>query len=686
MKKKDAFTLVELLIVVAILAVLSGAAYIGMQRAQTRVMNEKVQDDLIAIANALEQYKEDNGTYPVPQPGLDKNVNCFSADTSYAHDCDSSEFRQSMVDNTLLTKRYLQEVPTDPRSGSRYVYGVSDSGSHFQVAGILEDDSGYVAAIKGNLTEQRYYLPALIRSYNSADFVFDGDNFLPYSPDPLELSARLEVIAGTVTVTDENSSSADPSHPLLSGYTVKTASDGNAALYFTDGSLSYMEPDTELTMLASSEVTKNNKDSTATKVHLGLSAGSVWSKVVRLSEGSEFHIESSTAIAGVKGTEFGFTVAGTSETLLLYEGQVAVVDKKSANTIKQLDAKSPNVLTADSSTGPKEATITSATPTLSKTPTDTSQNLIKKYAEKTSVTLSLTPYLVKAEGMANEQYKLFVAFNGFTNDNVYTFDSMEIFGDSQTNDKRVLTEDALKNPLMTASVTYDPPEKAYSFTIDYSLNGPLYNKKEQAMEYIILRAYQKNADGTVSYSQLSPTPIRLASPVTQGREFSYDNPRVYEGVAFTPTAPRTPTPAPSPLQTACTSAGGFYEAPTANTSEACWVLGQPGQACSNYQDASGANQVGACEEFGARYNVVASCTADYSAILGLGSWNVNNEICAGLVPGGTTSPSMSSTTYAPYSAGPFCTPRNEIDSPTVECSAPGKTASGGDVTRLCQCT
>jgi len=159
---KSAFTLVELLIVVAILAVLSGAAYIGIQKSQARVMNERVIDDLQAISNALEQFKQDEGAYPTVDNGFlvlgaDKNVNCFYADTAYAHDCSvasGAAFIQTMVDNALLTKRYLQEVPTDPRTGSRYVYGESTDGQFFQVAGLfLEDDGSFTARLVGNLAQ-----------------------------------------------------------------------------------------------------------------------------------------------------------------------------------------------------------------------------------------------------------------------------------------------------------------------------------------------------------------------------------------------------------------------------------------------------------------------------------------------------------------------------------------------------
>ena len=121
----------ELIVVVAIIGALSGAAYLGVQSAKRSSMNNKMLDDLVAIANGLDQYRRDhNGQYPIPQEKSNMNVNCYFADATYAHDCDPDtgefSFIQGMIDNSLLGVKYLPEVPTDPRTGSRYVYGVDD--------------------------------------------------------------------------------------------------------------------------------------------------------------------------------------------------------------------------------------------------------------------------------------------------------------------------------------------------------------------------------------------------------------------------------------------------------------------------------------------------------------------------------------------------------------------------------
>lgn len=62
--KKRAFTLIELLIVVAIIAILAAIAVPNFLEAQTRSRVSRVQSDLRVIALAMESYYVDNSGYP----------------------------------------------------------------------------------------------------------------------------------------------------------------------------------------------------------------------------------------------------------------------------------------------------------------------------------------------------------------------------------------------------------------------------------------------------------------------------------------------------------------------------------------------------------------------------------------------------------------------------------------------
>ena len=63
-RSSQAFTLIELLIVVAIIAILSGIAIPNFLEAQTRGKISRVKSDLRTIALALEAYQGDQNIYP----------------------------------------------------------------------------------------------------------------------------------------------------------------------------------------------------------------------------------------------------------------------------------------------------------------------------------------------------------------------------------------------------------------------------------------------------------------------------------------------------------------------------------------------------------------------------------------------------------------------------------------------
>src|SRR3989338_4783523 len=99
---RAAFSLVELLVVVTIIAILSGVAFVGIQASQRKAKNERMLDGLTAGGNAMEQYKRDHfGNYPDIRDQLNKNQNilCFDERAEYAHECTGAAFIQGFLDN-----------------------------------------------------------------------------------------------------------------------------------------------------------------------------------------------------------------------------------------------------------------------------------------------------------------------------------------------------------------------------------------------------------------------------------------------------------------------------------------------------------------------------------------------------------------------------------------------------------
>jgi len=399
---KKGFSLAELIITVVIIGTLSVIAYVGINGTGNWFKNEKVKDDLIVISNALERYKRDHfGSYPIQEPGDNANMLCFAADASYAHDCDSAAFRQGMIDNNLLTKRYLQEVPTDPRTDSRYVYGVSADGKYFQVAGVVHEDGDYRAETVENLG-QGFFLPSLIRSYDSPNFVVhESTTNLPYSPSAMVISAKLQNFDPlVVTVTDENDVAvpdvSDPALTLYEGYTITTNNSGSVDIYFSDGSMSTLDPNSELEILDTSDVEENDSDNIVTKIYLKLTQGKIWNKVVRLASESEFNIETTSAIAGVRGTEFG--VDADLDKITVYSGSVWVGEDDDLNLV----SGTPNV--------PQIADMTELGPD-NIGAADLADYV--DYYDNAAIHNGLVPYIVAVEEDDTlSKYGIYVSFNG----------------------------------------------------------------------------------------------------------------------------------------------------------------------------------------------------------------------------------------------------------------------------------
>lgn len=590
---RSAFTLVELLIIVAILSVLSSAAFVGIRRSQVAAMNNKVVADLAAIENALEQYRQDYGGYPLPVLSADKNILCFDSNLAYVHDCGGAIFMQAQIDNTVLTKRYLQQVPADPRTGSRYAYGITTDGKYYHVAGITQQGDGrFLAAAVDNLGSYPF-LHSLIRAYNAQGFVADGQGYLPYSPNHRSITAQLQDIvepAGDtdVIVTDADGDQVDDTETLYRGYTIDTTGGGTAVIYFSDGSVTYLDAGTVLKILPSTEVEENDEDGIITKIRLKLFSGKIWSKVVRLASASEFNIETTSAIAGVRGTEFGIDAAGTE--FIVRSGSVAARQK---TTQEQAVADSEGYVTFDAqsafsatqvATGDgsfKHFTVPSATGEMQAgTPVSQSRETELEaafYAHQLGLSPQDVPYVVQVLTDGNGGHTVSVAFNGFSSDDALDIDGFELLTRDQFSDPRLVAEGEVATITIT-DVAHDAGEQAYVFEIQYAgVGDPLHDAQAGRGQGISIRAYQDVA-GARTYSAPSwPLLGFLSESSTVSHDFA--DPRFYEEFAgVAEPRPGDPDTEGGPMITGPSSVPVDGPAISLTSSEPCtWSLSGDGE-------------------------------------------------------------------------------------------------------------
>lgn len=124
------FTLIEMLIVIAVISILAGIVLVGITGFQSSARDTKRVGDLSSVRNNLELYFTRCGHYP----------------TSGA--CGSPASSGSNLDwDALGTELAAQDIisdssrlPNDPRAGATYVYAFGDDGLSYVLGATMEND------------------------------------------------------------------------------------------------------------------------------------------------------------------------------------------------------------------------------------------------------------------------------------------------------------------------------------------------------------------------------------------------------------------------------------------------------------------------------------------------------------------------------------------------------------------
>lgn len=110
-KLKNAFTLIELMVVVSIAAILFSIATVTYSNVTKSSRDARKKADLEAIRQALELYRSTCGAYP--SAPLDTSIACG-------------------------TQTYMSSLPKDPKTGDNYVYATTTSG--YDLTATLENN------------------------------------------------------------------------------------------------------------------------------------------------------------------------------------------------------------------------------------------------------------------------------------------------------------------------------------------------------------------------------------------------------------------------------------------------------------------------------------------------------------------------------------------------------------------
>jgi prepilin-type N-terminal cleavage/methylation domain-containing protein len=134
---QQAFTLVELIIAMAIIAILSGLTIRTFGTVQNKTRDSRRKQDLQAIVEAFEMYYNDLGHYPYASGG--QIMGCGENATQA---CNWGDIFQNTSNGTL----YMAELPQDP-GGAQYFYLADSEGTTYRLFAYLENEEDKEAAV-----------------------------------------------------------------------------------------------------------------------------------------------------------------------------------------------------------------------------------------------------------------------------------------------------------------------------------------------------------------------------------------------------------------------------------------------------------------------------------------------------------------------------------------------------------
>jgi prepilin-type N-terminal cleavage/methylation domain-containing protein len=113
--RKKGFTLIELMVVIAIIGILASIIMVSLSSAQSKGRDTKRIADVRTIQLSLEEYYNDNGYYPATL--------------------------------AALTPNYIAAIPTDPKSSLAYLYSVYNAVNNANCVGANKPVKYHLAAI-----------------------------------------------------------------------------------------------------------------------------------------------------------------------------------------------------------------------------------------------------------------------------------------------------------------------------------------------------------------------------------------------------------------------------------------------------------------------------------------------------------------------------------------------------------
>ena len=141
-QQTKAFTLIELIVVISILAILWTIGFLSIQNYSSKSRDSVRIENASLITKALEVYQVTAGSYPMPDTVYGTwQINGVTVS------------KVGYIGDLVAPLVKLDTAPTDPLSGSKYIYGVDINSRQYQIATVTENS---YAMNSRNLSDDRY--------------------------------------------------------------------------------------------------------------------------------------------------------------------------------------------------------------------------------------------------------------------------------------------------------------------------------------------------------------------------------------------------------------------------------------------------------------------------------------------------------------------------------------------------
>jgi len=128
-KLNQAFTLVELIVTITILAILWTIAFIAMNSYSSTARDSTRTSDMAEIKTSLELFHLNSDKYPDPTELQPVTYSWWLAWNQW-----------TFWNSTFMNVEKLDKIPTDPLTEKEYTYSVLNTKQEFEIAWIMEWD------------------------------------------------------------------------------------------------------------------------------------------------------------------------------------------------------------------------------------------------------------------------------------------------------------------------------------------------------------------------------------------------------------------------------------------------------------------------------------------------------------------------------------------------------------------